>query len=424
MKIFIGICFFILLSLVGCGDKKGKEVSEVPVIRLDPDHVDTLKVSDYFSHIDGFVLRDSIFYNIQGFQEFPDKYIMVAADNADLIRRKRRIYVFDKEGDFQQTLGAVGRGPGEHLGVHNGLQLTDDSVLHVLDNTKYLRYSLNGEVLHEELWLPASVRLRSPGTPIYVWRDSLIVLSTSDARSGSRKMIRWHKRGADTTHIFDIYSLKNQRIIHSFFPRKEYADLILCNALYEYKDTLCFYYDKDRIIYQLSTDRAEVRYRLDKGKYDRLQTREEFMQVQGKEVPYRRIDFEHCNETDKYVIGSYYFKGKFYIFIYDKETEITKNYRWVNNDLLGTGTEGGIRWFNWNYGLCFKQDYLWMIAIDWIKVMGIVKGRSTAEEWERYCEEHPDFIRYYNELLRDREDEEGWDTEVGSKLFILKYYFK
>ena len=43
MKIFIGICFFILLSLVGCGDKKGKEVSEVPVIRLDPDHVDTLK---------------------------------------------------------------------------------------------------------------------------------------------------------------------------------------------------------------------------------------------------------------------------------------------------------------------------------------------------------------------------------------------
>ena len=55
MKIFIGICFFILLSLVGCGDKKGKEVSEVPVIRLDPDHVDTLKVSDYFSHIDGFV---------------------------------------------------------------------------------------------------------------------------------------------------------------------------------------------------------------------------------------------------------------------------------------------------------------------------------------------------------------------------------
>ena len=65
MKIFIGICFFILLSLVGCGDKKGKEVSEVPVIRLDPDHVDTLKVSDYFSHIDGFVLRDSIFYNIQ-----------------------------------------------------------------------------------------------------------------------------------------------------------------------------------------------------------------------------------------------------------------------------------------------------------------------------------------------------------------------
>ena len=41
-----------------------------------------------------------------------------------------------------------------------------------------------------------------------------------------------------------------------------------------------------------------------------------------------------------------------------------------------------------------------------------------------YCEEHPDFIRYYNELLRYREDEEGWDTEVGSKLFILKYYFK
>ena len=101
--------------------------------------------------------------------------------NRNPYNRKQVLHVLGndgKEGDFQQTLGAVGRGPGEHLGVHNGLQLTDDSVLHVLDNTKYLRYSLNGEVLHEELGLPASVRLRSAGTPIYVWRDSLIVLRT------------------------------------------------------------------------------------------------------------------------------------------------------------------------------------------------------------------------------------------------------
>ncbi len=58
------------------------------------------------------------FYNIQGFQEFPDKYIMVAADNADLISANVEYMCSIKKVIFSRPGRSVG--DLEHLGVHNG----------------------------------------------------------------------------------------------------------------------------------------------------------------------------------------------------------------------------------------------------------------------------------------------------------------
>ena len=106
---------FVFHIFVGCGDKREGSFGGSGH-SFDPDHVDTLKASDYFSHIDGHVLRDSIFpYNILGSQEFPISIswslrIMLISLGVNV-----EYVVFDKEGDFSRPLGRS-VGDREHLG--------------------------------------------------------------------------------------------------------------------------------------------------------------------------------------------------------------------------------------------------------------------------------------------------------------------
>lgn len=143
----------------------------------------------------------------------------------------------------------------------------------------------------------------------------------------------------------------------------------------------------------------------------------------GKEVSYARIDLYSCNETDKYVLGTYYFKRKFYVYIYDKKKGITKNFRWIDNDLLGTGTKKGMVYMDWVSGLRFKQDYLWLICPTFFAdIIGQVKSDLTGQQWDMYCKEHPDFIRIYEKLKKDLATDP--DEDKGQHTVVLKFYFK
>ena len=60
----------------------------------------------------------------------------------------------------------------------------------------------------------------------------------------------------------------------------------------------------------------------------------DFYEEQKSGVLHEYLSLSMCNETDGYVIGKYDFKAKEYIFIYDKRTGITGNFRRIDNDLL------------------------------------------------------------------------------------------
>ena len=56
-----------------------------------------------------------------------------------------------------------------------------------------------------------------------------------------------------------------------------------------------------------------------------------------------------------------------------------------------------------------------------------VKSQLSAEEWKTYCEEHPDFIRIYDILVKDKRNKDSEDYQGENddeKVVILKYYFK
>ena len=141
----------------------------------------------------------------------------------------------------------------------------------------------------------------------------------------------------DSSCFCEIYALKRNELIHSYFPKKEAAEFYVTNLEYVYQDTFCYYYGLDRTIYQLLPGEKKVRYRFDMGKYNRLQTMIDFYEEQKSGVLHEYLSLSMCNETDRYVIGKYDFKAKEYIFIYDKRTGITGNFRRIDNDLLKTG---------------------------------------------------------------------------------------
>ena len=418
--VYILLLFFLFFSC------KQVETGHVTVIHLRPNEKSILKVSDYFNRVEAVLLRDTFFFGVEDFIEGADKYIVLASDHPGLMQGKDRYYVFDKEGYFRNCIGTVGRGTGEYREIRNGLQMGEDSLLKIIDINKYLSYSLDGKVMQESALFSAENKTPIHTSPRYLWKDSLVVFEGYSVVTDNPAMLRAAKQ--DSSCFCEIYALKRNELIHSYFPKKEAAEFYVTNLEYVYQDTFCYYYGLDRTIYQLLPGEKKVRYRFDMGKYNRLQTMIDFYEEQKSGVLHEYLSLSMCNETDGYVIGKYDFKAKEYIFIYDKRTGITGNFRRIDNDLLKTGQKNGAKYFTWKRGLVFKQGYLWGVySYDWIEMIDQVKSQLSAEEWKTYCEEHPDFIRIYDILVKDKrnkdsEDYQGEDDD--EKVVILKYYFK
>lgn len=425
MKNYIYSAFFLLL-LFSCRNEYAGMFGEIPVISLEPKEESILRVSDYFNRVEAILLQDTFFFGVEDFIECPDKYVVLASDHPGLMQGKDRYYVFDKEGHFRYCIGTVGRGTGEYREIRNGLQMGEDSLLKIIDINKYLSYSLDGKVKQESALFSAENRIHSRTSPKYLWKDSLIVFEGYSVVTDNPAMIRAAKR--DSSCFCEIYDLRRKEFIHSYFPRKDVAEFYVTNLEYIYRDTFCYYYDKDRIIYQLLPGEKKMRYRIDMGKYNRLQTMVGFYEEQESGVLHEYLNLSICNETDKYVIGKYAFKAKEYVFLYDKRTGNTENFRQVDNDLLKTGQKTGTKYFTWKRGLAFKQDYLWEVySYDWIEMIDQVKAQLNIDEWKAYCEEHPDFIWIYNTLMKDKKNKESKDYNVeddDEKVVILRYYFK
>ena len=204
---------------------------------------------------------------------------------------------------------------------------------------------------------------------------------------------------------------------------KEVTGLMVYNMLYKYKDTLCFYHDKESRIYEIHPTHTQIRYRIDKGEYGWLETQKEHLEATGKDVSYSRIDIEQCNETSHYVIGFYQFKRRFYIFIYDKKTGITKNYLRLHDDLMSLPVEKGVGRLDWTKGLKFKEEYLWNTysGSKFMRYMEQLKSELGEEKWKIFCQTHPDFYRIY-QMQSEKLNQQSGDYYPDR--IIWRYHFK
>ena len=403
------VFYFLVLSILFSCKNKGTETTDIPTIQLNPDNTDTLRVSDYFDRISALWLKDCLYNNLYDFAELKDGYIVQLQANPQTYA------FFTKEGIYSHPIGVTGRGPGEYLSVYNHLQIFKDTTLLIINKDKFLAYNFDGKVVYEKKLNVPSFSDNMIILPRYVVYDSLIVLEGEQQKLPFTPTLEANREENKKAYLLQLYSYHTNQIVQSYFPTKGTEPLKLWNQLYKYKDTLCFYYDKDLSIYSITPEKKEIKYRIDKGQYNQLQTYEELIEwALNKKSIFKGISIQSINETERYVMGDYVFKGRHYRFIYHKQDGKTRNFRYINNDL--TGLDMGFI----NQGFQFKENYFWEVELrNFPEKVEKVKSKMSAESWESYKKQHPDIIKIYEEMVGM-----GEALEEETPIVLIRYYFK
>ena len=415
-------CLGIVLIVSSCRNKDTEVAEHISTIRLLPDQAETLKISDYFDHVTALWLKDCIYNDIDDFTEISSGYL------ARVDYPHYRFLLFNQEGHYLHPIAKNGRGAGEYLSFKGNLQISKDSMLQIIDNGnfKFLEYTLGGDAAHEkklnyDKYTYHNLSFNHPQTIIY---DSLLLLYPSDGNLINNKSLYEEiEKALKGTYLLQLYSLSSQQIVQSYFRMDDIADLQLNNQFYKFKDSLYFYFDKDQIIYQIGPDGKKAKYRIDKGGYDDLQTKEKYTEARLHGiVDTKRIMMQSCNETERYIMGEYVFKNRFYLFIYDKVKDETKNYKAIDNDLLGvvSAPKQKKTLFDFQTGFKFKEDYVWTtVDRNFLGILKESKSNMTPEEWKKFENSHPDFAQIYKEF-----EKMGEALEEETPIVLIRYYFK
>lgn len=142
----ITIWLFILVSgLLGCGEKKADKKLE-QLVQIDLSEAREAKLSEFFESIN-YTLLD---YSDE--QPIVNAFKVVVTEDAYFVesRETAKVFVFDKVGKLQNTIGELGDGPGE-IRLVDGLFVYGDTVR--IDSeyaNKYVLFSRQGEFIKED----------------------------------------------------------------------------------------------------------------------------------------------------------------------------------------------------------------------------------------------------------------------------------
>ncbi len=137
------ICFLIIsLCLFSCGRVKDDGVPEIEITHRNPEGDLTSLVKSF--EITPLENPPGAYLRSVGRSIFTDSLIFIGNT------RGRNILVYTKSGEFLDTIGKAGKGPGEIASLHDFTFNYEDSTVTAFDRHKKINYSLTGEVLNEE----------------------------------------------------------------------------------------------------------------------------------------------------------------------------------------------------------------------------------------------------------------------------------
>ena len=357
----------------------------VPVIRLCPEEAITLRTSELFDGYRIFSLNGCSYDRMLDILEVGDQFIALL----EIKMEERYIAVFDRYGHFLQRIGN-NVDFDKRVGI-NGIQLEPDGTLGVYVTRAYLNYSLDGK-LNFRRKIENSTEMRTTGfslqggvgNDLYLWR-----MYQQQGNKDSDKY--WLKiTNADGHTVLQFFSLVGRE------QGEEYSS-------YTYDGCIRLYNVYDSHVYSVEKNRVIPCYCLDKGKHTTLLDMELLLTDCGKAVQKAGIIHVKLKENQKYVIGEYFFKTRYYYFVHDKSNGKTSNYVFVDDDILFPSSPQSRlfpstyfqAWSDLYFDDCYFNFYY--RPQDFTRKIDRLKEHLSLSGWDEFCRKHPDIIKIYKE---------------------------
>ena len=380
---FYFVCFFLLER--GYGQVKS---SDVPVIRLCPEEAQTLKMSELFTGYRVMSLKGCSYTSVKNILERDGRFIALC----EISFGNNYIVEFDKSGNFKRKIGSNDDCDKYHY-VHDIFFESNGTLgAYASSNPEYLNYSLDGKLnCHRaikntiETWDRYFGLEGCVGDDLYLWR------------------YRWLDKGDSESYLLKVITTDG-RVVQQFFPLKglKKSDK---SSFYRYGGAIKLYNVYDSYIYSVEEDRIKPSYYVDKGKHSALLDFELWLKDKEKANQEAGLNCIMVNENRKYVMGSYFFKERYYYFVHDESNGKTDNYVSIDDDILFS-LSFPIKYFpsvyfdSWNN---FDDLYIYFYyrPLAFIRKVDRLKEHLLPSAWDEFCRKHPDIIKIYQENDRD-----------------------
>jgi hypothetical protein len=347
------------IVLLGCRQQgkltitiEGDDYTVVKVENLKLGQDKEITLSEFVNHIDIIPLEfnDScILKEIRKVVAF-DKNLFIIEDH-----HPERVYRFDAQGNFLNSIGEKGQGPDEIIELQDFSLNEKEQLIYLLDNARktILCYNFEGQLIEKIKVNPAD-RLEYKDGLFYLFRDE--------------------------PRIEDLYSLiirdKKGEFINAFLPSHRYPICLSSQAFTKTKDKLFLIKPMNDTIYSLEGAELKYAYYFDFGPLKF--TPQEIEDIYREKILAYKIllDKERVSETDKLCLTGHWIgfnkvHGLLeYLFLYNTDTKELK---------------AGQVWDDLEY--MFNETHFYGQTEDaWIGVYTTDRIDSDIERYKRYAD--------------------------------------
>jgi hypothetical protein len=182
------ICLLLGFVLSGCAGSI-REQSSIPLIRIDIDRIEILKLSDFFAEVSYVPLTDSFLVStVERAKVYGDKLFLLT---------DKSVLVFDlNTGESLSSIRHLGDGPGEYISLYDMLYDKNENIIELLDmnGQKVLRYGMNDHFISEFKTSFSSFSFYKIAPSAYLFYNNNMISDVTD-----RKLVRYDARTSKIT---------------------------------------------------------------------------------------------------------------------------------------------------------------------------------------------------------------------------------
>ena len=231
------------------------------------------------------------------------------------------VFIFDREGNWINTIHRKGRGPGEYVDFTDIEYDMNTQQICMLCGTKIMIFDRDGAYL-------SSVNVAFVPEKISIV-DDCFVIST---------IVRKLPKFTSDLIICD----KNFKVVNQYFPRpKEWNSMSSRSGspLSTFQSNIYYFPGNNTYVYNITKDSATAKYWYDFGNYNLIEKLKAPMHTRELVAAKQRYvnDLSFFQETDQYFIISVILKGRNILIFHSKENQQITSYYLHNHPFVSRG---------------------------------------------------------------------------------------